>query len=100
MRRSGVRFLSPAFYLSIYMLPRIAVIIVLGFIAYGCMLKAPFKTMDDRISIVENPTIKSTANIPEIFKQGYFNDQHYYRPLVNLSFMGEYQAFGLDPFFF
>jgi len=82
------------------MLRRIAVIIILGLIAYGSMLPAPFKTMDDQLSIVENPTIKSTANISEIFHQGYFHDQYYYRPLVNLSFMGEYQVFGFKSFFY
>jgi protein O-mannosyl-transferase len=82
------------------MLVRAAVIIVLGFIAYGSMLPAPFRVMDDRISIVENPAIKSTKNIPGIFKEGYFHDQSYYRPLINLSFMGEYQAFGLNSFFY
>ncbi len=56
--------------------------------------------MDDRFSIVENPAIKSTENIPEIFKQGYFRDQHYYRPLVNLSFLAEYQLFRLNAFFY
>jgi len=82
------------------MLARVAAIIVLGFIAYGTMLPAPFRVMDDRISIVENPVIKSTRNIPAIFKEGYFHDQSYYRPLVNLSFMGEYQAFGVNSFFY
>jgi hypothetical protein len=82
------------------MLTRIAVIIVLGFIAYGCMLQSPFKTMDDRMSIIRNPMIKSTRNVPAIFREGYFHDQYYYRPLVNLSFMGEYQAFGLKSFFY
>jgi len=82
------------------MLLRISTIIVLGFIAYGCMLQAPFKTMDDRTSIVDNPIIKSTANIPKIFREGYFHDQHYYRPLVNLTFMAEYQVFGLKSFYY
>jgi len=82
------------------MLARAAAIIVLGFIAYGYMLQSPFKTMDDRISIVENQVIKSTRNIPELFSQGYFHDPYYYRPLVNLSFVGEYQAFGLKSFFY
>jgi Tfp pilus assembly protein PilF len=82
------------------MFTRISVIIVLGLVAYGCMLKAPFKTMDDRISIIKNPMIKSSKNIPAIFREGYFHDQYYYRPLVNLSFMGEYHAFGLKPFFY
>jgi tetratricopeptide (TPR) repeat protein len=82
------------------MLLRAVIIIVLGSIAYGSMLPAPFRVMDDRISIVENPAIKSARNIPEIFKEGYFHDQSYYRPLINLSFMGEYQAFKFNSFFY
>jgi Tfp pilus assembly protein PilF len=82
------------------MFRRTAVIIVLGFIAFGSMLPAPFRVMDDRTSIVENPAIKSAKNIPGIFKEGYFHDQSYYRPLINLSFMGEYQAFGLNSLFY
>ena len=86
--------------LKFSMFLRAAAIIVLGFIAYGSMLPAPFRVMDDRISIVENPAIKSAKNIPEIFQEGYFHDQSYYRPLINLSFMGEYQAFGFNSFFY
>jgi tetratricopeptide (TPR) repeat protein len=82
------------------MLARAAVLIVLGLIAYGSMLQAPFRVMDDRISIIENPVIKSVRNIPVIFREGYFHDQSYYRPLVNLSFMGEYRAFGFNSFFY
>jgi len=82
------------------MLARAAVIIVLGLIAFGSMLPAPFRVMDDRVSIVENPAIKSFRNIPAIFKEGYFHDQSYYRPLINLSFMGEYRAFGFNSFFY
>ncbi len=81
------------------MLLRIFLIITLGFIAYGCMLKSPFKTMDDHISIIENSLIKST-NVPAIFREGYFHDKYYYRPLVNLSFMGEYHLYGLKSFFY
>ena len=82
------------------MIARAAVIIVLGFIAYGSMLPSPFRVMDDRISIIDNPAIKSIQNIPTIFKEGYFHDKSYYRPLINLTFMGEYQAFGLNSFFY
>ena len=64
------------------------------------MLPSPFRVMDDRTSIVENEAIKSTKNIPAIFKEGYFHDQSYYRPLINLSFMAEYQVFGLNSFFY
>jgi len=82
------------------MLRRSAVIIVLGFLAFASVLKSPFKTMDDRISIVQNPLIRSTQYIPVIFREGYFHDQYYYRPLINLSFMAEYHAFGLNSFFY
>ena len=82
------------------MFPRVAVIILLGFIAYGAMLPSPFRVMDDRLSIIENPMIKSSKNIPEIFREGYFHDQSYYRPLINLSFLVEYHAFGLNSFFY
>ncbi|MDE2009304.1 MAG: tetratricopeptide repeat protein [Candidatus Omnitrophica bacterium] len=82
------------------MLIRAAIIIVLGFTAYASMLHAPFRILDDRTSIVDNPDIKSTKDIPVIFKEGYFHDQSYYRPLVNLSFMGEYHFFRLNSFFY
>jgi 4-amino-4-deoxy-L-arabinose transferase and related glycosyltransferases of PMT family len=82
------------------MLLRILAIALSACVAYGSMLNAPFKVMDDHFSIVENPAIKSTENIPEIFQQGYFRDQHYYRPLVNFSFLIEYQLFGLNSFFY
>ena len=82
------------------MFVRAAVIIVLGFIAFGSMLHAPFRVMDDRVSIIDNPNIKSVKNILKNFKEGYFHDQSYYRPLINLSFMFEYQIFGANPFFY
>ncbi len=82
------------------MLVRIVVIIVLGGIAFGSMLSAPFRVIDDRISILDNPAIKSIKGIPGIFQEGYFHDQSYYRPLINLSFMGEYHVFGVNSFFY
>jgi len=82
------------------MLLRIAVIVILGIVAFGSVLPAPFRIMDDRVSIVENPAIKSFSNIPGLFKEGYFHDQSYYRPLINLSFMGEYRFFGFNSFFY
>ncbi|MBI3602063.1 MAG: glycosyltransferase family 39 protein [Candidatus Omnitrophica bacterium] len=79
---------------------RVLLIISLGLSAYSFMLASPFKTMDDQYSIVANPLIRNNKHIKEIFTRGYFNDHSYYRPLVNLSFMGEYQLFGLNPFFY
>ncbi len=78
----------------------IAIIAVLGLTVYSVMLAGPFKALDDQFSIVENPTIKSFANIGKIFRTGYFGDQSYYRPLVALTFMAQYHVFGLNPFFY
>lgn len=79
---------------------RVVLIFCLGLTAYSFMLGSSFKFLDDQISIVHNATIHDSRHIKELFTQGYFNDHSYYRPLVNLSFMGEYQAFGLRAFFF
>lgn len=75
-------------------------LIVVIFAAYAPMLSSPFKTMDDQFSIVSNQAIKDPAQWGKLFKQGYFNDHSYYRPLVNLSFMLEYSCHKLDPFFY
>lgn len=79
---------------------RSLLIVTLGLTAYSFMLQSPFKTLDDGFSIVTNPFIRDSRHIGELFTQGYFGDRSYYRPLVNLSFMGEYRAFGLRAFFF
>jgi len=79
---------------------RTAAIIILGFIAYASMLPAPFRMMDDRLTIVDNPAIQSTKNISFIFQKGYFNDHSYYRPLIDFSFMMEYRIFGLNSFYY
>lgn len=77
-----------------------ALIVLLGFAAYSFALSAPFKTMDDQFSIVNNSDIRSFSNIGKIFRTGYFQDHSYYRPLVIVSYMIEYHFFGLDPLFF
>jgi len=82
------------------MLARVVLIAVLGFLSFGLMLPAPFRVMDDRSSIVDNPIIRSLKNIPALFQEGYFHDQSYYRPMVGLTFMVEYQAFGFNSFFY
>ena len=78
----------------------VCVILLLGSITHACMLAAPFKTLDDNVSIVSNPDIKSFANIGKIFTTSFFGGKHYYRPMVALSFMTEYHFFGLRPFFY
>jgi len=75
-------------------------LLVLVFVSYASVLKAPFKKLDDNISIVNNDDIKDFANVGEIFTSSYFGDNHYYRPLVSFSYMLEYHFFGLNPFFY
>ena len=82
------------------MFRRSAIIIILGFLSFAAMLPAPFRVMDDRLSIVDNPTIQSFHHIPRIFHEGYFHDQSYYRPLISLSFMAEYHAYKFNSFFY
>ncbi|MDD3374322.1 MAG: tetratricopeptide repeat protein [Candidatus Omnitrophica bacterium] len=64
------------------------------------MLSAPFKVLDDQISILDNTQIQSLRNIPAIFKTSFFGANRYYRPLVTLSFALNYRWFGFNPFFF
>lgn len=64
------------------------------------MLSAPFKILDDEISILNNTQIESFKNILSIFKSSFFGADRYYRPLVTLSFTVERQLFGLNSFFF
>ena len=78
----------------------ICIILLLGILTHAGMLTAPFKTLDDNVSIVNNPDIKSFANITKIFTSSFFGGKHYYRPMVALSFMAEYHFFGLRPFFY
>jgi len=64
------------------------------------MLSAPFWTLDDKLSILDNAQIQSLKNIPIIFKTSFFGASRYYRPLVTLSFALNYRWFGFNPFFF
>src|SRR3989344_1506690 len=79
---------------------KVLAIVILGFAGYSFMLGAPFKIMDDNISITGNTDIRSFDNIGKIFQQGFFGDRTYYRPLVSLSFMLEYHFFELNPLFY
>ncbi|HOW35512.1 MAG TPA: tetratricopeptide repeat protein [Candidatus Omnitrophota bacterium] len=77
-----------------------AFIVLLGLAAYSFALSAPFKTMDDQFSIVNNPDIQDFSNIGKVFRTGYFQDRAYYRPLVIVSYMIDCHFFGVDPLFF
>lgn len=75
----------------------LAVVAVTG---YAIILPTPFKTMDDLVSIVNNPRIQHWDRLGEIFTTSFFTEKAYYRPLVLVSFMIEYHLFGLKSFFY
>jgi len=78
----------------------ICLILLLGVVAHAAMLPAPFKTLDDISSIINNPDIKNFSSIGKVFRSSFFGGRHYYRPLVSLSFMVEHHFFGLNPFYY
>lgn len=67
---------------------------------YAIILPTSFKTMDDLVSIVNNPRVHSWDRIGEIFTTSFFTEKAYYRPLVLVSFLIEHQLFGLKSFFY
>ncbi|MFT5387376.1 MAG: tetratricopeptide (TPR) repeat protein [Lysobacterales bacterium] len=78
----------------------LVVFILFGAILYAPVLDAPFKMLDDNISIVQNDLIKDVANAPQLFKQSFFGSGHFYRPLVSLSFMLDHHFFGMQSLYF
>ncbi len=81
-------------------LPVVALYAVLVLAAYSFMLRAPFRSMDDATTIVENQDIRGFQNLPKVFTGSFFGDRSYYRPLVTASYMAEYAFFKLDAFWF
>jgi len=76
------------------------ILILFGLIAHGVDLGGTFTSMDDEASIVFNDQIKSFSNLPSVFTNSFFGGSSYYRPIVNVSFMLEYQLFELRPLFY
>ena len=69
------------------------------FLIYSFSMGSGFKT-DDRYSIMMNPLIHDFGRAGEFFKQGYFGDRSYYRPLVYLTYAAEYHVFGENAFYY
>ena len=67
--------------------------LLIGLAAFAVILPTDFKTMDDLVSIINNPRIKSVDRIGEIFTTSFFTEQAYYRPLVLFTYMIEYHLF-------
>lgn len=64
---------------------------------YAVVLAGSFKTIDDEVSIVDNEKIRHLSSLKDILTESFFGTAIYYRPLVTLSFMLEYQLAGLRP---
>lgn len=79
---------------------RVFILLMLILTAYSFCLKAGFNSLDDQFSIVNNERLKDLSNLGRIFSASFFNDTHYYRPMVEASFWLEYQAFKFNPFFY
>ena len=76
-------------------------LVLCGLIAHAVALNGSFKTMDDETSIVNNQDLRGFASLGRIFSESFFGgDNTYYRPLVTLSFLLDYQIAGLRPFFY
>ena len=68
--------------------------------AYGWSIQNEF-CWDDEVLVIGNALIRSFSNIPIIFTQGFWaGDGSYYRPLSILSYLIDYQLWGLDPLWF
>ncbi len=81
--------------LSLFLVLMIAVLA-----AYSPALKAGFNSLDDQFSIINNEHLRNPDNLSKVFLSSFFNDTHYYRPMVEASFLLEYQAVQLNPFIY
>lgn len=76
------------------------VLIVITIAAYANGTTGPF-LWDDLETVVHNPLIHSWANLPQIFSASVFGGtaggNEFYRPLVTLSFLLNYQLAELTP---
>lgn len=72
--------------------------LALGTLAvHAVVLGGSFKTMDDETCIVYNEKIRHISSLKGALTESFFGTATYYRPLVTLSFMLEYQLAGLKP---
>ncbi len=84
--------------ISIYL----AIIAVIGFLVYVNSLPNGF-VWDDEEQIVNNLVIRDWKNLPLLFESSTFYaggaglSGGFYRPLVSLSYMANYQLWGLNP---
>jgi protein O-mannosyl-transferase len=84
----------------------IAGLLAVTFFAFVNSLQGDF-VYDDRVQILNNPTITDVSNIPKMFTESVWqflnkNDSEavgpYYRPLFNIALIVSYQLFKFQPF--
>jgi len=83
---------------------RIGVIVALAFAVYANALQNGF-VYDDFAQVVENRWLRDLRHIPEVFFKGVWGfageeQSNYYRPLMHVSYILTYAAFGLRPWAF
>ncbi|MDO8443671.1 MAG: hypothetical protein Q7S78_01650 [Candidatus Azambacteria bacterium] len=83
----------------------IAILIIAGFLVYVNALSNKF-VWDDEEQVVNNQVIQDASNIPMILTSGTFYaggaglSGSFYRPLVSLFYLVNYQIWGLQPWGF
>lgn len=85
-------------------------ITIIFLVSFGVYFNALYNgfVFDDRFQILENRWISDTKYISEIFTNNVWNfdkqqqpsNSNYYRPLMHIIFMMDYQLFGLKPWGF
>lgn len=75
----------------------LSLILLITFICYLPSLRNNFTNLDDKQYLIDNPAIKaiSAENLKTIFSEQFVGN---YQPLTMLSYMIEYNFYGLKPF--
>lgn len=77
---------------------RLAVLtmLLLGLLIYGPSLPNPF-IWDDYELIIHNPLVHGWVNLPRLFSGNIVEQSSFYRPLQMLSYVMDYEVWGLNP---
>ena len=78
----------------------VTILVLFNLIVYFNAIKNEF-VWDDQNIVVDNYNIRDAANIKKLLtmedKQESIAEVGYYRPLINLTYLLDYQLFGLNP---
>lgn len=79
------------------------IIFLFGFLLYGASIFFDFSYFDDQVLILENSqALESPANLGTFFTDDVFlsDSNFYYRPILNVSLMFDFQVSGVLPWFY